>query len=193
MQPQQQRKRPMRIRYTNRLKCLLCYIIVFSIPLLWQWAALAWIYPYKLAATAPELAEALQFAKTASDGSLRSMLDAREANWLMLVTLMAFAAWAVTLLIQLFWRFLHCKTGGFRAYRRAVHTCRLTALLILGADFSFAAMLWQCGVRLIAGRTVWDLVCYFIFYLLLPLCAVVVSRLAAPSVLSGKHAFFKRL
>ena len=185
-------RRPMRIRFTNRFKCLVCYLIVFPLPLLWQMLALRWIYPYKLAGTAPELMEALRFI-TPEDASVHSLLAARDSNWLMLVFLCAIAAWALVLLLQLLWRFSRRKSGGLRATQRAVHTYRLMMLLIWGVSLGAAALLWQFGVRLIEGRTLWDLIVYFVFYLLLPLPAAIVSRLAAPSMLSGKHAFFKRL
>jgi len=185
-------RRPMRIRFTNRIKCLLCYLIVFPLPLLWQALALRWIYPYKLAGTAPELMEALRFI-TSEEASLQSLLAARESNWLMLIFLCAVAAWVLVLLLQLLWRFSRRKSGGFRATQRAVHTYRLMMLFVWGISLGCAALVWQFGVRLIAGRTLWDLIAYFAFYLILPLPAAVVSRLAAPSILSGRHAFFKRL
>ena len=185
-------RRPMRIRFTNRFKCLVCYLIVFPLPLLWQALVLRWIYPYKLAGTAPELMEAFRFL-TPGDASVQILLAARESNWLMLVFLCAAAAWVLVLLLQLLWRFSRCKSGGVRATQRGVHTYRLMMLLVWGVSLGCAALVWQFGVRLIAGRTLWDLIVYFVFYLILPLPAAIVSRLAAPSILSGRHAFFKRL
>ena len=187
------RKRPMRIRYTNRGKCLLCYLIAFAIPLLWQMAALRWIFPYKLAATAPEVPQALRLFFPTKGASLKNLLVIREANWIMLVCLCALAAWVLVLLVQLFWRMTRCVSNGLRSTQRAVHSYRLMMLLIWALSLGAASVLWQLGVHRIEGRTVWDLVTYFVFYLLLPLSAAVVSRLAAPSALSGRHAFFKRL
>ena len=185
-------RRPMRIRFTNRFKCLVCYLIAFPLPLLWQVLALRRIYPYKLAGTAPELMDALRFI-TPEDASLQSLLAARESNWLMLVFLCAIAAWVLVLLLQLLWRFSRRKSGGLRATQRAVHTYRMMMLFVWGASLGCAALVWQFGVQLIPGRTLWDLIAYFVFYLLLPFPAAIVSRLAAPSILSGRHAFFKRL
>ncbi len=51
--------RRIRIRRTNRLKCLVCYLVCFALPVLWQFIGLWLIYPYKLAATAPNAAAAL--------------------------------------------------------------------------------------------------------------------------------------
>ena len=48
--------RRIRIRRTNRLKCLVCYLVCFALPVLWQFIGLWLIYPYKLAATAPNAA-----------------------------------------------------------------------------------------------------------------------------------------
>jgi hypothetical protein len=103
-------------------------------------------------------------------------------------------AWVLTLLLQLFWRCTRrAAIQPARATQRAVHTYRLMMLFVWGASLGCAALVWQFGVRLIAGRTLWDLIAYFVFYLLLPFPAAIVSRLAAPSILSGRHAFFKRL
>ena len=190
---QRMRRRPMRIRYTNRFKCFLCYLIAFAIPLLWQALALRWIFPYKLAATSPKLPESLQFFSASEDASLQTLLAVREKNWLTLVALCALVSWALVLIIQLLWRVTRLVSSGLRSTQRAVHSYRLMMLLVWAFSAASAAILWQLGVHLIEGRTVWDLVTYFVFYLLLPFSAAVVSRLAAPSALSGRHAFFKRL
>jgi len=187
------RKRPMRIRYTNRGKCLLCYLISFAIPLLWQLAALRFIFPYKLAATAPEVPESFRLFAAPEGAGLPQLLSVREDNWLALVCLCALAAWALVLVMQLLWRMTRRVSTGLRATQRAIHSYRLMMLLIWALSFAAAAALWQLGVHRIEGRTIWDLFTYFVFYLLLPFSAAVVSRLAAPSALSGRHAFFKRL
>ena len=185
------RKRSMRIRFTNRGKCLLCYLFAFSLPLLWQYWGLSWIYPYKLAATAPQLPFSLIAPQ---DSSYRSVLAAQEANWLGLIAACALAVWAISALLQLLWRFTHRKAlHAFRATQRAVRSYRLLMLLVWALCLLTGAALWKWGVSLIPGRTLWDYLMYFGFYLLLPLCIMTVSRLAAPSVISGRHAFFKRL
>ena len=69
-----------RLRWSNRVKCLMCYLVCFALPLLWQAAASLWIYPLKLTGTAPNVALHLQAAlpfspapmprrKTASDSA----------------------------------------------------------------------------------------------------------------------------
>ena len=61
------------------------------------------------------------------------------------------------------------------------------------ARIAGAAALWLLGVQFVQGRTGWDYVIYFCPFLLNGLVAIVCFRLAAPPVLSGKGAFFKRL
>lgn len=51
-----------RLRWSNRVKCLMCYLVCFALPLLWQAAASLWIYPLKLTGTAPNVALHLQAA-----------------------------------------------------------------------------------------------------------------------------------
>ena len=48
-----------RLRYSNRTKVLLCYLAAFGLPVLWMLAGLFWGYPYKLAGSAPHIAETL--------------------------------------------------------------------------------------------------------------------------------------
>lgn len=183
--------RPMRIRFSNRFKCLVCYLLAFLIPLVWLWWGLTWLYPNKLASTAP----ALPFELIApADASYRSQLAAREASWLGLIAACALAAWGLTAVLQLTWRIINRSAWHtFRATQRAVRTYRFMMLLVWAIALAACAALWQLGVRLIPGRTHWDYLMYFGFYLLLPWTAMAVSRLAAPSAISGKHAFFKRL
>ena len=188
------RLRPMRIRYTNRGKCLLCYLIAFAIPLLWQAAALGFIYPYRLAGTAPVLPDFVPLLTQPADASIASVLLAREQNWLMLLAALACAVWLVVVLMQLLWRFTRrASTRPFRATQRAVRSCRLMMLLIWAFCAGAAWALWTFGVSRITGRTYWDYLAYFGFYLLMPLAANAVSRLAAPAAISGRHAFFKRI
>ena len=48
-----------RLRYSNRTKVLLCYLAAFGLPVLWMLAGFFWGYPYKLAGSAPHIAETL--------------------------------------------------------------------------------------------------------------------------------------
>ena len=65
-----------RLRWSNRGKCLMCYLVCFALPLLWQAAASLWIYPLKLTGTAPNVAlhlqAALPFALAPLDALARS-------------------------------------------------------------------------------------------------------------------------
>ena len=41
----EQQPSAVRLRWSNRVKCLMCYLVCFALPLLWQAAASLWIYP----------------------------------------------------------------------------------------------------------------------------------------------------
>lgn len=205
-------KRKVRVRYSNRMKCLLCYIISFSLPVLWQLIALRFIYPYKLTATAPDVTRNLLTAFPflegllsgtskssavllgASPEAIRLALEYRDAVWQRWVLVLFVLAWLITLALQLFWRVTSGR-GIFasKAAKRAIRTYRLTQLIIWAVNAVFALVLLLIGVRFISGRTHWDYLVYFLAYLLNGLAAMLCFRLAAPPMISGKHAFFKRL
>ncbi|NLO86414.1 MAG: hypothetical protein GX096_13480 [Clostridiales bacterium] len=205
-------KRKVRVRYSNRMKCLLCYLISFSVPVLWQLIALRFLYPYKLTATAPDVTQNLLAAfpflegllsgtlessavlAGASPETIRLALEYRDAVWQRWVLVFFALAWLITLVLQLFWRVTSGR-GIFasKVAKRAIHTYRLTQLIIWGVNAVFAFALLIVGVRFIAGRTYWDYLVYFLAYLLNGLAAMLCFRLAAPPMISGKHAFFKRL
>jgi len=193
---------------SNHIACLLCYLIAFAIPALWEYAAIRLIYPWKLASTAPDVAAHLlnafpalgqwisPVAATAAGGafSLREILAAREAVWLTALWTSAAAAWLVTLLIQLAWRVTHRQpVFSARQTARAIRSYRLTMAFLWLLNAGIAAGIWWFGVQHITGRTLWDYLVSFGIYLLNPLAAMLVSRLAASPAISGKHAFFKRL
>ena len=197
-EPRRMRLKPLRMRANNHLWCVFCYAAAFALPLLWQYAALRLIYPYKLYATAPDAAAhvlsafpalgkwlAPVAARTAENtDTLLSVLAAREQVWLN----------ALTLVIQLGWRFTHrSPVFSARATLRAIRDYRVTMLLIWLVNAAAAAGVWIFGVQFIQGRTLWDYAVSFGVFLLLPLCAAFVSRYAASPVISGKHAFFKRI
>lgn len=207
-----QRIKPLRLRPANRIKVLLCYLVCFAVPLLWQWAALRVLYPYKLANTAPSIAETLCALLPWVKGSLPEMakaarlpdqsdparwaeaLRSRDEHWLLFLGVCFLAAFGLTLLIQLWWRFRHRKgVNASRMADKARRSYRLTMPVILAANAVFALFVYLAGVQHIPARTVWDYLAYFPAYGLNVLAAMACFRLAAPSVISGKHAFFKRL
>ena len=115
-----------RLRYSNRTKVLLCYLAAFGLPVLWMLAGLFWGYPYKLAGSAPHIAETLlglfpgqtRLAAAASATQTpagappelwRQALQHREQQWLLFWTAVWAAVWLLTLLLQLGWRLRHQK------------------------------------------------------------------------------------
>ena len=208
MQRDANRLRTLRMRGSNPFACLICYLTAFALPALWEYAALALIYPRKLAFSAPDVAAQLikafpsletrlspvDLLSADSPFSLKELLLVREENWLAALALSAAAAWLLTLLVQLCWRFTH-RSPLFSARRTAgaILSYRLMMLGVWLLNAAIAAGVWLFGVRFITGRTLWDyLVCFGIFPIL-PFCAMFVSRLAASSAISGRHAFFKRI
>lgn len=201
------RSRSLRMRSGSRIACLLCYVIAFAIPLLWQYAAIRVVYPWKLASTAPDLAayllDAFPFwdfiasiaAQTAENAApLRDVLAAREQVWLNALAVCAAFAWLITMLIQLVWRFTHrSPIFAARQTARAIRDYRLMMLVVWLVNLAVAAGLWVFGVRFIPGRTVWDYLVAFGVYLLLPIAAAFLCRFAASAAISGRHGFFKRI
>jgi hypothetical protein len=202
----------LRLRTSGGLKPLLCYLVCFALPLLWQYAGLFWVYPFKLVNTAPAIADtllkllpftpaALETAAAkaalpaAGDPALwQAALTLRDDHWRLFAAVCFLLAWAVTLIIQLWWRMRHSNAiNAAKLSRRAKSTYRLNMLLILAFNLLAAGLLWLCGVQHIPGRTLWDYLVYFPAYGLNVLAAMVCFRLAAPPAISGKHAFFKRL
>ena len=206
------RTKRLRLRTSGGIKPLLCYLICFALPVLWQYAGLWLVYPFKLANTAPAIADTLQkllplrsaaleaaameaSLPTVSDPGLWSAaLNLRDEHWRLFVAVCFVAAWAMTLLIQLWWRIRHSKgLNAAKLCRRAKATYRLNLLVILLLNAAVALLLYLSGVQHIPGRTVWDWLVYFPAFGLNVLAAMICFRLAAPPAISGKHAFFKRL
>ena len=206
------RTKRLRLRTSGGIKPLLCYLICFALPVLWQYAGLWLVYPFKLANTAPAIADTLEkllplrsaaleaaameaALPTVSDPGLWSAaLSLRDEHWRLFVAVCFVAAWAVTLLIQLWWRIRHSKgLNAAKLCRRAKATDRLNLLVILLINAAVALLLYLSGVQHIPGRTVWDWLVYFPAFGLNVLAAMICFRLAAPPAISGKHAFFKRL
>lgn len=203
------------VRFSNRLKCLLCYLLAFSLPLLALGAGLGLIYPYRLAGTAPNVAQNIlrwlpglegplpilgEMASLAADPSapgpeaLRQALAHRETVWLLFAAGCSLAGWGLTLLIQLLWRIrFRSAIGAADRTHAAIRHYRLDMLLLLALNGGLAALVWGLGVRFISGRTLWDYLAYFLPFGLNLLAALLVYRLAAPPAISGRHGFFKRI
>lgn len=211
-QKKTRRNARLRLRASNRFKVLLCYLISFAVPLLWQWAGLWLLYPYKLANTAPPIADTVSALWPGLSGSLAAMaqdaalplqgdpgrwiavLQLRDRHWILFLAVCFAALWLLTILLQLVWRF-RCRKGihASRMADRARRSYRINMLILLVLNAAMALFIYLAGVQHIPGRTLWDWLVYFPAYGLNVLAAAAVSRLAAPSVISGKHAFFKRL
>ena len=203
------------IRYSNRCKCLLCYLLAFALPLLWLAAAVWFLYPCRLAGTAPNVAANLlslcpglekllpSLTQTAQlcavpEGlggqAFRVALVARERVWLAFTTGCALLVWGLTLLVQLGWRVRFSSAVGAASQTgRAIRSYRLRMILLAGINGLMAALVWLAGVRFIGDRGLWDVLTYFLPYPLHLLAAWLVFRLAAPAAISGRHGFFKRL
>ena len=201
----------LRLRASNRFKVLLCYLVSFAVPPLWQWAGLWLLYPYKLANTAPPIADTVStlwpglagLDAMAQDAALplagdpgrwTAVLQLRDRHWILFLAVCFAALWLITLLLQLVWRFRQRR--GIHAARvadRARRSYRITLLVVLALNTAMALFIYLAGVQHIPGRSLWDWLVYFPAYGLNVLAAMAVSRLAAPAVISGKHAFFKRL
>jgi len=139
-------------------------------------------------------ASAAQTSAGASPELWRQALQHREQQWLLFWTAVWTVVWLLTLLLQLGWRLRHQKPCfAARNTLRAIRDYRLTQTVIWAVNLAGGAALWLLGVQFVQGRTGWDYVIYFCPFLLNGLAAIVCFRLAAPPVLSGKGAFFKRL
>ena len=202
----------MKIRYSNKTKVLMCYVITWTLALAIPLAGLVWVYPYKLVGTAPGVAEnlagALPFlapalreplAATAllegmSPQATRLVLETRDLHWRAFVGGCFGALWLVSLLGQLVWRSLFRRPLGIaRATRRAIRTYRFTLLILLALNALGGLLVYLLGIQFIGGRTFWDWLLYMNGFALNLLAAAVCCRIAAPPAISGKQAFFKRL
>ena len=65
----------LRVKYHNRTKVLLCYVLAWGLALLLPLLALVYLYPYKLAGSAPELGASLLALNVPLPQALRSALD----------------------------------------------------------------------------------------------------------------------
>ncbi|MDD3333964.1 MAG: hypothetical protein PHI98_00465 [Eubacteriales bacterium] len=205
-------KRRVRVHFSNRTKVLLCYLLSFALPPLWLFLGITLVYPYQLTGSAPTIArnmgDAFPFLKSSlltaarlaaapeagSPAEWAAALEARDGQWIVFLAAALGLAWAVTLLLQLVWRFSHSRAlDAAKNTRLAIAHYRWTLLLIVLCNLAVAAALWLLGVRFVEGRGLWDYLVYFGAYPINVLAAILCFRLAAPPVLSGRHGFFKRL
>ncbi len=201
-----------RIKYHSRLKVLLCYLLCWGTAALLVYAALRWVFPYKLVGTSPDilsnltqafpflrkpLAEAaatLQTGAQASAAAIARAMALRDLYWRQFVGGCVGVAMTVSLLIQLGWRMSFVRVRHpSRAARRAVRSYHLLMTVIVLLNAGVALFLFLTGVRFIADRNVWDYAVYFGGFALTVAASALCFRLAAPPTLSGYRAFFRRL
>lgn len=203
---------PLRVKYHSGLKVLLCYLVCWGAAALLTFAALYWLFPYKLVGTSPNAPEnlsrvfpflraplsgltaALRVDAQADVATISRAMLLRDLYWRQMVGLCVGVAMLLSLLVQLCWRasFTRARRAS-RAVSRAVRWYRLLMTLILLLNVGMAAFVYLIGVRFIADKTAWDYVVYFGGFALTLLASVLCFRLAAPPTLSGYRAFFKRL
>jgi len=206
------RRRHSRVRYSNRVKVLLLYLLAWSLAMLIPLAGLVWVYPYTLAATGPALAEhaaaALPFAKgwleeaireTAvtegmSVASMTGALAARDLQWRVFLAGCQQVCWLVSLCLQVIWRGMYRHSLGVASVaRRALRTYRITLFVVLLVNGMGALLVYFLGMRFIGGKTLWDWLISMNGFGLNLAAAWLCFRLGAPPAISGKRAFFKRL
>ena len=207
------------IHYHNRTKVLLIYLVCWGVAALVPLAGLWWLYPNKLAGSAPLLSQNLmewmrQFpqlpflpfsdtlrgaldtvlAGAAVQGdALEQYLAARDLIWQSVASLLGILAWALTLLFQLIWRVFSGRSAlTQKKAKRAVHRYHLYMLFLWLLNGLFVAALHLVGMGAIRNFGVWDLLVYTNGYLLNLLAAILCFRNAAPSSISGRQAFFRR-
>lgn len=200
------------VHYSNKTKVLLCYLLAWGFVLLAVLVGLAWVYPYQLAGTAPNIAENLaasfpflasplessRQAAAIGDGAgaaaVSLALSARDGAWRMFVASTIGACWVLSLLGQLGWRFAYRRPLLVaQATRRAVHTYRLVFLSIVALNLLGALAVYLLGMRFVEGKTLWDWLIDMGGFGLNGFAAWLCFRMAAPPAISGKGAFFKRL
>ena len=198
--------------YTNKTKVILCYVILWSLAVIVPLLGLWWVFPYKLVGTSPEiakivaeilppvrgmLAESIRgaaFSEGMTAVELGDMIAARDLQWRVFVGGLAALLWIISLNVQLIWRSFYVRPVGItRASFRAVRSYRLTMLGILAFNAGGAFLVYAMGMQFVAGRTLWDWLIYVNGFVLNVLAAFLCFRFAAPSAISGKYSFFKRL
>lgn len=209
--PPTKRDMQVKVKYSNKTRVLLCYILVFGMALALPIAMLVWVYPYTLVGTAPDVAENLLqtlpglrrwLGATADAASIHGLsgtalglaLVARDLHWRVFVGSVFLLCWLLSLILQLLWRRSYRRPlMASRSTRRAVRSFRLMMLLVFVLNLLGGALVYFLGIRFISEKTFWDWALFAAGFLLNIVAAWICFRLAAPPAISGKHGFFIRL
>jgi len=198
----------MKTKYTNRVKVLVFYIVVWFLAVFLPIAGLVKVYPSELNSAAPAIAKHLAEAFPGASSWLQGYMDSAEGRngtsqeakqaadtqWCVFVGTVTAAAWLTSLFAQLCWRsFYVSPVRPARAARQAIHSYRLLLLAIILANLAASACIYGLGLRFVAGRTVWDWTLSMGGFALNIIAAFLSFRFAAPPSISGKRSFFRRL
>jgi len=206
------RPKRIRVRYGNRARVLLLYLLTWSLAMMVPLAGLVWVYPYTLVGASPPLAEHVAaiapFAKSWLEGIIREAtvtegmsaasiagaLAARDLQWRVFLAGCHLVCWFASLCIQLGWRSLYRRPLGVAsAARRALRTYRITLFIVLLINGLGALLVHFLGLRFIGGKNIWDWLISMNGFGLNLAAAWLCFRLGAPPAISGKRAFFRRL
>jgi len=166
------------------------------------------VYPSELNSAAPaiakHLAEAFPGASTwlqgyidsaeGRGGASQAAKQAADTQWCVFIGAVTAAAWLTSLFAQLCWRSFYVSPVRLaRAARQAIRSYRLLLLAIVLANIAASASIYGLGLRFVEGRTIWDWILSMGGFALNIIAAFLSFRLAAPSSISGKRSFFRRL
>ena len=205
-------QRPLRVRYNSRFRVLLCYTLCWGLAALLVYAALRWLFPYKLVGASPDvlgnLTQAFPFLRglfarpraallveeQATVEAITRAIALRDLYWRQFVGASVGVVMLMSLFLQLGWRAAFTRVRrASRAVGRAIRWYRLLMALIWLLNIGGALFVYLIGVRFIAEKTIWDYAIYFGGFAITPFAALLCFRLAAPPTLSGYRAFFRRL
>jgi len=200
--------RQTKTKYTNRVKVLIFYIVIWCLAIFLPVAGLVKVYPSELNSAAPAIAKHLAEAFPGSSTWLQGYIDSAEGRngtsqaakqeadlqWCFFIGAVTAATWLASLFTQLCWRsFYVSPVRPARAARQAIQSYRLLLLAIILANMAASASIYGLGLRFVEGRTAWDWALSMGGLALNILAAFLSFRFAAPPSISGKHSFFKRL
>lgn len=200
-----ERKPLPRARARRAWKVALMDLCCLGLLAAWLLFALGEIYPRYLARTAPP--EALPYIATAQEQAEAALTgemtpeararayDLRDNLWRRALLAAQAAGILGMYVLVLCWR-LHLKRHALpygRQARRALHTCRITGLLVLLAEAGLAWLCWRYGLQYVVGRTRWDYLCALGCYPLAWLASIPLRRLGAPAAYCARRGAFRRL